>query len=136
MRIFLRIAVVLLIFTGCTKKDAERMVFLTTAYKIDWPKRSNLTEKELKDSLNEIICELKISKIKTIIFQVRPHAGTFYKSQFEPMSSFLSVSDIEFDALDYLSEVCKKKKMKLFAWLNPFRVSVGKNDAYLANSFI
>lgn len=136
MKIFLRIAVVLLIFAGCTKKDAERMVFLTTAYKKDWPKRSDLTEKELKDSLNDIICELKISQIKTIIFQVRPHAGTFYKSQFEPMSSFLSVSDVEFDVLDYLSEACTKKKMNLYAWVNPFRVSVGENDAYLANLFI
>lgn len=136
MKIFLKTTIFLLIFAGCAKNEADRMVFLTTAYNIDWPKQSDLTEEELKGSLNDIVYKLKISNIKTIIFQVRPHAGTFYSSQFEPMSSFLSVSGAEFDALDYLSKACKKKKIKLYAWVNPFRVTAGKSDAYLADSFI
>ncbi len=136
MKNFIKIVIVLIIFTGCTRRDVDNMVFLTTVYNIDWPQESNLSEKELKKSLNNLVRKLKRNKVNTIIFQVRPHAATFYHSRYEPASSFLSTSDEVFDVLEYMTIICKKRKLKLYAWINPFRVSIGNDDAHLAEPFL
>lgn len=133
-KLLLAFSITLLI--SCNKNDSNKMAFITTAYNIDWPENNLMSENNLKESLQRIILDLKANEVRTIIFQVRPHAGTFYKSKYEPQSTFLTDSTIQVDILDYLVKLCKKENLKLYAWINPFRISVGEQDFYLAKQFI
>lgn len=120
---------------GCNKNKDYRMAFVTTVYNIDWPENDELTKEEIKKSLKEKIIALKKNKVKVIIFQARPHAGVFYKSNYELQSPFLNKSNLDFDVLEYLVKLCKKEKLILYAWINPLRVSVSKSDKKLIDTF-
>ncbi|MCC8133927.1 MAG: family 10 glycosylhydrolase [Tannerellaceae bacterium] len=66
--------------------------------------------------------------INAIIFQVRPEADAFYKSDIEPWSRFFTgrqglAPEEEFDLMTFLIEECHKRNMEFHAWLNPYRAS-------------
>ncbi len=64
--------------------------------------------------------------INAIIFQVRPEADAFYKSDLEPWSRFFTGKqgvppEGEFDLMEFLIEESHKRNMEFHAWLNPYR---------------
>ncbi len=66
--------------------------------------------------------------INAVIFQVRPQADAFYKSEIEPWSRFLSGEQGKapselWDPLEFMVEECHKRGMELHAWCNPYRVT-------------
>lgn len=66
--------------------------------------------------------------INAIIFQVRPEADAFYKSNLEPWSRFLTgkqgtAPEGDFDPMDFLIKECHKRNMEFHAWLNPYRAA-------------
>ncbi len=66
-----------------------------------------------------------------IFVHVRPFADAFYKSKYFPWSEFLTGTqgkDPGFDPLSVMVTEAHNRKLKLHAWINPFRVS--KNDNF------
>lgn len=60
--------------------------------------------------------------INAIIFQVRPEADAFYKSDIEPWSRFYTgrqglAPAGDFDVTAFLIEECHKRNMEFHAWL-------------------
>lgn len=85
-----------------------------------------------KDSIQEMLRNtldiFKEAGINAVIFQVRPQADAFYKSDIEPWSRFLSgeqgVAPKEmWDPLEFMVEESHKRGMELHAWCNPYRVT-------------
>lgn len=73
---------------------------------------------------------MKKAGINVVIFQVRPAADAFYKSDIEPWSRWLVGDDVDgakdpgWDPLEFMIEEAHKRGMELHAWLNPYRASV------------
>lgn len=95
-----------------------------------------LTTDSLKKMFVHTLDELKSAGINAVIFQIRPQADAFYKSEYEPWSRFLTgeqgVAPTPFwDPLQFMIEECHKRGMELHAWCNPYRVtSTGKEQLH------
>ncbi|MBO7609139.1 MAG: family 10 glycosylhydrolase [Muribaculaceae bacterium] len=68
-----------------------------------------------------------------IIWQVRPQADAAYPSELEPWSRWLTgtageAPDPMWDPLQFMIDQCHKRGMELHAWINPYRVTSGKDD--------
>lgn len=73
--------------------------------------------------------------INAIIFQVRPEADAFYKSDIEPWSRFYTgrqglAPAGDFDVTAFLIEECHKRNMEFHAWLNPYQASTAGNTRF------
>lgn len=71
---------------------------------------------------------LKDCGINAIVFQVRPEADAFYKSDLEPWSRFYTgkqgqAPEGDFDVMEFLVNECHKRNMEFHAWLNPYRAA-------------
>lgn len=121
-------------YTAHPKREF-RGAWLSTA----WQSRyKSMTSEQMKRYFSNAIEELHKDGINAVIFQVRPYADAFYKSDLEPWSAFLTgiqgvAPDNGFDPLAFIIEECHKRNMELHAWLNPYRVSAGTSDMFAAN---
>ena len=131
-------------FSSCASKKQKytehpkrefRGAWLSTA----WQSRyRTMNSEQMKQYFTNAIEEMHKDGINAIVFQVRPYADAFYKSDLEPWSSFLTgtqgvAPDNGFDPLAFVIEECHKRNIELHAWLNPYRVSASKNDVLASN---
>ncbi|MDD3624590.1 MAG: family 10 glycosylhydrolase [Proteiniphilum sp.] len=92
----------------------------------------------MRHYLSEMIRKLDEAGINAVIFQVRPEADAFYRSELEPWSRFLTgeqgkvPDDPTFDPLAFLIEECHQRGMELHAWLNPYRVKTNISNSLAA----
>jgi len=103
-----------------------RAAWIATAKMIDYPSKKGLTSEELKQEFIDIIEMHKANGINAIIFQVRPAADAFFKSNYEPWSEWLTgkqgqAPEPYFDPLEFMIAETHKRDMQFHAWLNPFR---------------
>ncbi len=81
----------------------------------------------MKHYFVQMINKFEAAGINAVIFQIRPEADAFYKSDLEPWSRFFTgkqgkaPDDPDFDPLSFLIEECHKRGIELHAWLNPYR---------------
>ena len=93
----------------------------------------------MKQYIADMVRKLDEAGINAIIFQVRPEADAFYKSNLEPWSRFLTgrqgqaPDDPSFDPLAVMIEECHKRGMELHAWLNPYRVKTSMSTQLAPN---
>ena len=116
-------------------KREFRGAWLSTA----WQSRyKTMTVSQLRSYFINTLDELQADGINAVIFQARPYADAFYKSELEPWSAFLTgiqgvAPEGGFDPLAFLVDECHKRNMELHAWLNPYRVSASENDIFASN---
>lgn len=110
-------------------KREVRGAWVATVYNIDWPTNTGASLATAKSQQNEMIKYLDIllaANINAIYFQVRPMADAFYKSSYEPWSSYLTGRRggkpySTFDPLQFVVDECHKRGMECHAWVNPYR---------------
>ncbi len=120
--------------------DYVRGVWVATVDNVDFPSQQNLSEKQLKDEIDQIVKSCKSNKINTVFFQVRPTSDALYKSYVFPWSHVVSgaqgtAPDGNFDPLKYIVSACHSNSIKLHAWINPYRIcKVEKLDTLHASN--
>lgn len=93
----------------------------------------------MKFYLKEMVRKLDEAGINAVVFQIRPEADAFYRSNLEPWSRFLTgeqgkaPDDSGFDPLAFIIDECHKRGMELHAWLNPYRVKTSMGNQLAAN---
>ena len=94
-----------------------------------WQSRyQQMNSAAMKHYIAEMVKKLDEAGINAVIFQIRPEADAFYKSDLEPWSRFLTgkqgvaPDDPTFDPLAFIIGECHKRGMELHAWMNPYRV--------------
>lgn len=123
-----------------TPKYELRGAWLVTAYCIDWPSTqgtSMATARRQKEDLDTILTRLSRANINAVFFQVRPMADAFYKSSYEPWSSFLTGQRGKaplYDPLAFCVDRCHELGMECHAWINPFRVGAKQPSTPLDRS--
>ncbi len=100
---------------------------------------SQMNSAAMKHYFTEMVRKLDEAGINAVIFQIRPEADAFYKSDIEPWSRFLTgqqgqaPDDPDFDPLAFIINECHKRGMELHAWLNPYRVKTNLSNNLAPN---
>ena len=103
-----------------------RAAWIATVANINWPSKNNLSAEQQKQEAIRILDLLKNANFNAVVFQARPSADAFYKSDLEPWSYFLtgqigkSPSPF-YDPLEFWISEAHKRGMELHVWLNPYR---------------
>ena len=110
-------------------KREVRSVWMATVWALDWPSSTSSTTAQ-KNEMVKYLDVLQKNNFNAIYFQVRTMSDSFYKSSYEPWSSYLTGTrgkDPGWDPLAFVVEECHKRGMECHAWVNPYRFSTGSN---------
>lgn len=113
--------------SGVTRE--VRSVWMATVWALDWPSNTSSTTAQ-KNEMIKYLDVLQKNNFNAIYFQVRTMSDAFYKSSYEPWSSYLTGTrgkDPGWDPLAFVVEECHKRGMECHAWVNPYRFSTGSN---------
>lgn len=141
-RVFAFCIAVILIFSSCTapQKDipniseegtqkvnfTERIVAAWIYYNEieELVKKSN-SESEFTANIENAVNRLTEYAVNTVILHVRAFDDAFYQSDIFPVSKYCADSDgrLKFDVLKCFLEVCRTKNVKLWCWINPYRIN-------------
>lgn len=110
-----------------------RGLWVSTVSNVDYPSKKGLSAEELAKEADVILDRAVELRFNAVFLQVRPMGDAFYPSKFYPWSEFLSgkqgvAPDQNFDVLAYWIEGARRRGLQLHAWINPFRVTVGKRE--------
>lgn len=75
------------------------------------------------DKVAEKLYEFQIDEL---YFHVRSHCDSVVKSQYFPQTD--TSKTVNYDILDYVISACHKKGIKVYAWINPYRVTASHSD--------
>lgn len=110
-------------------KREVRSVWMATVWALDWPSSTSSTTAQ-KNEMVKYLDILQKNNFNAVYFQVRTMSDAFYKSSYEPWSSYLTGTrgkDPGWDPLAFVVEECHKRGMECHAWVNPYRFSTGSN---------
>ena len=110
-------------------KREVRSVWMPTVWALDWPSSTSSTTAQ-KNEMVKYLDVLQKNNFNAVYFQVRTMSDAFYKSSYEPWSSYLTGTrgkDPGWDPLAFVVEECHKRGMECHAWVNPYRFSTGSN---------
>lgn len=110
-------------------KREVRSVWMATVWALDWPSSTSSTTAQ-KNEMVKYLDVLQKNNFNAVYFQVRTMSDAFYKSSYEPWSSYLTGTrgkDPGWNPLAFVVEECHKRGMECHAWVNPYRFSTGSN---------
>lgn len=83
------------------------------------------SEEEFKNNISNAIDKLIEYSVNTVILHIRAFDDAFYVSSIFPVSQFCDDSNgnLKFDVLKCFLEVCHSKNMKVWGWINPYRIN-------------
>ena len=124
---------------GYAQKREMRSVWIATVFNIDWPKANHYGNPDLmKADLIAYLEACKTANLNSVCFQVRPMCDAFYKSSYEPWSSYLSGSrgtDPGWDPLAFAVQEAHKRGLRIDAWVNPYRYSKTPEQPWAGESW-
>ena len=129
----------LFVLSGCSKNSTENMssfavetaapireissgVWLSF-YEIDTLLKS---QKGFKTEFNKIVEELNEFGISELYFHLRSHCDSVVKSQYFPQRD--SAKTVNYDILNYVITKCHENGIKVYGWINPYRVTATHSD--------
>ena len=123
--------------TSSTPKREFRGAWIQTIFQGEY---QEMNIAELQESFISKLNFLQSCGINAILFQVRPEADAFYRSEIEPWSRFYTgkqgrAPEGDFDVMAFLIEECHARNMEFHAWLNPYRASTSGTST-LASSHV
>lgn len=113
--------------TYTAPKRQFRTAWVATIANLNMPKVQSQSEFEAK--YTEILNTFSDWNMNAMIFQVRPMLDTYYQSEINPWSEFLSGQqgvDPGYDPLPWMIEETHARGMEFHAWFNPYRVTNAK----------
>ncbi len=112
-----------------------RGAWIATVANIDWPSEQAIGNTEMQQQeMVWLLDSLQSLGINAIIFQVRPTADALYRSEYEPVSHWMTgtqgtwVEQAMWDPLEWTIEQAHARNMEVHVWLNPYRVNLNKTD--------
>mgnify|MGYP003575428277 CR=1 FL=1 len=103
-----------------------RAAWVASVANINWPSKPGLTTQQQQDEAIALLDMLQKNNFNAVIFQIRPQADAFYKSNIEPWSYFLTGVQGQapkpyYDPLEFWVNAAHERGMELHVWLNPYR---------------
>lgn len=121
------ILLLVLLIVPTKKEDIElRGVFVSYIEINEYLKNKDEISSKIK--IEEMITNIKSLKLNTIILQVRPSLDSIYFSNIFPLSTYLTDNNYyPYDVLDYFLKEAHKNNIKIYAWINPYRIRTTGN---------
>ena len=110
-------------------KREVRSVWMATVWALDWPSSPSSTTAQ-KNEMVKYLDVLQKNNFNAVYFQVRTMSDAFYKSSYEPWSSYLTGTrgkDPGWDPLAFVVEECHKRGMECYFLVIPYRLSTVSN---------
>lgn len=79
-----------------------------------------------KNEFDKVADKLHEFGITELYFHVRSHCDSVVKSQYFPRTD--TAKKANYDILNYVISVCHQKGIKVYAWINPYRVTASHSD--------
>jgi uncharacterized lipoprotein YddW (UPF0748 family) len=103
-----------------------RAAWVASVANINWPSKPGLTTQQQQSEAIALLDMLKQNNFNAVIFQIRPQADAFYKSDLEPWSYYLTgvqgqAPDPYYDPLEFWVKAAHERGLELHVWLNPYR---------------
>lgn len=103
-----------------------RAAWVASVANINWPSKPGLTTQQQQDEAISLLDMLQKNNFNAVIFQIRPQADAFYKSDLEPWSYYLTgvqgqAPNPYYDPLEFWVNAAHERGMELHVWLNPYR---------------
>lgn len=101
----------------------DRGVFVSYIELSNYLKGKNQKNGEI--AIKEIVTNIEQLGFNMIILQVRTFSDAIYPSSIYPWSSVVSNVEgepLDYDILDTFLTFCHEKNIRLFAWINPYRI--------------
>lgn len=124
-------------FAAGTPSASEEMrgVWVSSVYNLDYPSSPTTDPDKLKAEADEILDNCVKWGLNAVFLQVRPSGDALYKSDLFPWSKYLTGSvgtapQGGFDPLEYWVEAAHKRGLELHAWINPYRITRGKDTEW------
>ncbi|MDR0994668.1 MAG: family 10 glycosylhydrolase [Tannerella sp.] len=119
-------------------KHEFRGAWIQTVFQNEY---KSMSVAQLKTDFIRKLDFLKSCGINAILFQVRPEADAFYKSNLEPWSRFYTgtqgkAPEGDFDLMRFLITECHKRNMEFHAWINPYRVAAAPGESFAPSHLI
>lgn len=109
--------------------------WIASVVNIDWPSRPGLSAAQQRAELVGWYDEAVERGLNTVVLQVRPTADTFWPSELEPWSRYLTGTpdgDPGYDPLAFAVDAAHARGLELHAWFNPYRVAMDTDRTALA----
>jgi uncharacterized lipoprotein YddW (UPF0748 family) len=107
-------------------KRQLRADWIASVSNIDWPSAPGLPASEQRAELVGYLDEAVDRGLNAVVLQVRPTADTFWPSDLEPWSAWLTGEAGKgpgYDPLRFAVREAHSRGLELHAWFNPYRVS-------------
>lgn len=124
-------------FAAGTPSASEEMrgVWVSSVYNLDYPSSPTTDPDKLRAEADEILDNCVKWGLNAVFLQVRPSGDALYKSDLFPWSKYLTGSvgtapQGGFDPLEYWVEAAHKRGLELHAWINPYRITRGKDTEW------
>lgn len=111
-------------------KTDFRGMWIASVVNIDWPARRGQSAQAQQQQLIDWFDLAKSNNFNAVVLQVRPTADTFWPSDKEPWSRWLTGTqgqDPGYDPLAFAVEEAHARGLQLHAWFNPYRVTMTKS---------
>ncbi|UKR52843.1 glycoside hydrolase family 10 protein [Xanthomonas fragariae] len=118
-----------------------RATWVTSVFNLDWPSAASVQivdpaerVRAQQQELLAIVDQAQAMHLNTLVFQVKPCADALYRSRILPWSPVLTGvlgKHPGFDPLAFLLRHAHARGIHVHAWLNPYRVSTGLDQATL-----
>ena len=106
-----------------------RAMWVATVANLDFPRRQGAPPEAMARELDDLVARADALGMNALVFQVRPEADAFYRSEKEPWSRFLTGrqgKDPGFDPLGHLVATAHARGIEVHAWFNPYRAKSSK----------
>ena len=97
------------------------------------------TEESFKSKIDNIFDNCVKFGINTVFVHVRAFSDSFYPSKIFPWSKYLTGvqgKSVEYDPLKIMLNSAHQRGLSFHAWINPFRISLDKDESKLSNDNI
>ena len=106
-----------------TPKREFRGAWIQTVYQ---PRYTEMDSAQMCAYFDAMLDTLQQTGINALLFQIRPEADAFYRSEMEPWSRFLTgeqgrAPENGWDPMAALIEKCHRRNIEFHAWINPYR---------------
>ncbi len=86
-------------------------------------------EGKSKENVLAMINNIKKMNLNLIVLQVRSNSDAIYESKIFPVSGYVSTEEGGkcYDVLEYFIKEAHKKKIAVYAWINPYRIRTNED---------
>ena len=144
MKRFLCVLVGLIMLSGCGGKEAKNQEKLQNEIRAIWisvydisTHFQGISEGAFRAKTENMFKDIAEKGFNHIFMQVRPFGDALYKSEIFPWSKFISGEQGKspgYDPLNIFIDVAHSHKLKIHAWINPYRISSSSDINSLCES--